>query len=389
LLLVLTLVALEAVLQAAFPHLPPAIIESMPQYLERAGHRLATEHGGRELPANEEVEYEVTPLSGDLYHISCLSPADAQPFTPYTVSFKRDGRGFRNGEPWPEDVDLVVLGDSFTAAEHIQQPYWQGLSDSMLALAAPGTGTLEQQRYFEAFALPRQPATVILAFFAGNDLSDNMTFADMLRRGLNRRDRAHEGKHPLDYSVLFHLLRFIANATSPASRSACHYPLIALTAPPTPVAFYNRFLPLLAMDKASLLESEMFQLTRASVVEMSSALKSEGARFILMYIPQKAELYWNYLDRASKETIVEVESRADNLSGLENIDANLTAQRDVMRELAEEIGLPFLDLTPPLEEAIRAGRSPYFFADTHWNQDGHNIARNALLDFLNQSNLET
>ncbi len=388
LLLLVTILALEIALQCAFPHLPRDIVIAMPQYLERLGHRLATEHGAREYPAGELVEHEVTPLSGDLYHLTCITQADAQPLEPYHVSFKRDGHGFRNAEPWTDDVDLVVIGDSFTAAELIQRPYWQGLSDSMLALGVSGTGTLEQQRLFDAFAAPRQPELVILAFFAGNDLSDTQFFADMLREDMTLHDLSHRDKNPLDYSVVFRLLQYISEATTPVAEYGCHYPLIAHTDPPTPVAFYREFLPLLGVDRETLLQSEKLQRTRTSISEMANTLKPRDAQLLLMYIPHKAELYWDYLDEASKATIIEVESRHPRITGLENIDANKSVQRDVMRELAADLGVSFLDLTPPLSEAIRSGVSPYFFADTHWNQQGHNIARNALLDFLNRSNLE-
>lgn len=388
-LLVLTLLALEITLQAAFTHLPAAIVEPMPQYLERFGHRLNTEHGGREFPAGEAVEYDVTPVSGDLYRISCLAFADAQAFAPYRVSFKRDGRGFRNDEPWPDEVDLVVLGDSFTAAEHIQRPYWEGLSDAMLVLAAPGIGTLEQQRYFEAFARQRNPRRVILAFFAGNDITDNRTFADMTRQGKTRADRQHEDKNPLDYSVVFRLLHFISESTTLDAVGDCHYPQTALTEPPTPVAFFDSFFSLLSSDKESLLQREEYQLTRTSIKEMATALRADEAELIVMYIPAKAELYWQFLDETSREIIIAGNTGLFHTASLEELDVNLSAQRAAMRELADELGVAFLDLTPPLAQAIRAGSSPYFFADTHWNQTGHNIARNALLDFLNQSNLET
>lgn len=387
LLLLFTTLLLELVLQLVFPHLPPALIKYMPQYQERLGHRLVTEHGAREFPAGQAVEYEVSPLSGDLYDLTCIRPADAQPFEPYHVSFRRDQHGFRNDEPWPHDVDLVVIGDSFTAAELIRRPFWQGISESMLSLGAPGTGALEQQRLFDAYALPRQPELVILAFFAGNDLKDTARFAEMLRAGMNRHDLAHSGKTPLDYSVVFRLFQFLSETTASSPKADCHYPMMARTDPPAPVAFYKKFLPLLGADERTLRNSEEFQLTKTSVSEMAAALQPAGAELLLMYIPQKAELYWNYLDDESKQTIIDVESRDRQLSGLQGIDMNLTVQRDAMRELAEEIGIAFLDLTPALAQAIRAGQSPYFFADTHWNQLGHDIARNALLGHLNRSNL--
>lgn len=388
LLLLLTALALEAALQIAFVQLPRDIVSRMPQYLERTGFRLNTEHGALENPAWQVVETAITPQFGDMYRISCLSPADAQPMTPYTVSFKRDARGFRNEEPWPDDVDLVVLGDSFTDAELIQAPYWQGISESMLVLAVAGTGTLEQQRYYEAFARPRKPKLVLLAFFAGNDLNNTQRFGDMLRKGQIRRDWAHGGKNPIDYSVIFRLLQYISEATRHVPEESCHYPLIARTDPPTPVAFFRQHLPILSESREALLQSEKFQWTRKSVSEMTEAQRAHDGDLMLMYLPSKPELYWNYLDDASKSSIIASESSGYGLRDLDKIDINISVQRDLMRELAEELEIPFLDLTLALSNAIEAGASPYFFADTHWNQAGHDIVRNALLDFLNRTNLE-
>ncbi len=387
-LLFFTVLSLEIALQLAFPHLPTVLVEPMPQYLERLGYRLNTEHGARQLPASEVVQYEVTALSGDLYRGSCISPADAQPMEPYFVSFKRDAHGFRNDEPWPDDIDLVVLGDSFTAAELIQRPFWQDLSDSMLVLAVPGSGTLEQLQLFEAFALPRKPETIVLAYFAGNDLHDNRHLAWMTHQGWTWHDVAHLGKSALDYSVLVRLFQFLSEAALPAVESACHYPLIAHTEPPTPVVFFRKFLPQLRLKEEDLTESEQLQLTKTSISALASALPASQRQLIIMYIPTKLEMYWQYLDDAAKAKFIDIETREHNVSGLKYLAPNLHVQRQVMRELADELGVSFLDLTTPLADAIRAGISPYFFADTHWNQQGHNIARNALLDFLDRSSLD-
>ncbi|MDE2776914.1 MAG: hypothetical protein OXI77_13360 [Chloroflexota bacterium] len=381
---------MEIALQLAFLQLPSILIRDMPQYQDRKGYRLNTEHGARQLPASEDVEYVVTPLNGDLYNYpgACISKEDAQPFEPYRVSYKRDVHGFRNEEPWPNDVDLVVLGDSFTAAESIQRPFWLDLSDSMLVLAIPGSGTLEQQRLFETFALPRKPDTTVLAYFAGNDLPDNGYIPWMKSIGLTWRDLPHLNKSTLDYSIVFRLLQFLSEVALRAVERTCHYPLIAHTEPPTPVVFYRYFLPQLRLKKEHIMESHLMQATRTSVSELASAVSASDGNLILMYIPTKTEIYWNYLDDESKQKFINIESLEFNVGGLKYLEPNLHVQRQVLRELADEIGISFLDLTPALEDAVRAGISPYFVADTHWNQSGHDIARNALLDFLNQSNLE-
>ena len=386
LLLLATLVALEAALLLGFTLLPYDLISDMPQYLERIGWKLHADHGAREYPAGQVVQREVTALSGDLYRISCLAPRDAQPMKPYRVSFRRDRHGFRNADPWPDDVDLVVIGDSFTNAALNQTPYWQGLPFSTLGLGMGASGTLEQQRLFEAYGLPRAPETLIVGFFAGNDLRDNEQFAQMLRDGLTWRDLRHQNDEPQEYLVIWNAMQWLVRLTETEQTAPwCHYPYVAATEPPRPIAFYHKFVRTLGMDQLEFRQSEGWQLTRDSLQAMASAMRANDGEVILMYIPTKSELYWKYLDFNAKAWLIGHETRRfGNMPEPAVIDENYQNQRDIMRETAHELGIAFLDLTLPLDEAIRAGLSPYFFADIHWNQLGHDIARNALLDFLNR-----
>lgn len=383
---VVTVLILELLLQFAFPLLPATLARRMPQYRLRLGFDLQTEHGALEYPAGERVAFDVTREAGDLYRLTCLSSASAPPFADYNVSFTRDGHGFRNLEPWPAQVDVAVLGDSFTAAEAIVEPFWRGISNSMLVLGLPGSGTLEQQRLYEAYAKPRRPRALILAYFAGNDIMDNLTYYENTRAGLTWADLSWRGRQPWEFSVVFHLL-LLARDQLLAPAAECHYPQIANSSSPTPVAFFDRFLPLLALDEATLAASEMWRVTRASIEELAHSQEADNARLVLMYIPQKAELYWDYLERESKQAILDGIAPPNEGIGIEEIDANLSTQRNLLSGLAAELGIALLDLRAPLNAAISAGQAPYFFADTHWNQLGHDIVRSALLDFMNRTNL--
>ncbi len=378
-----TAILLEIAFQLAFLSLPGELIGRMPQYRERSGFALVTDHGARESPAGEVVEIPVDQYSGDLFRLTCLSTDHAQFFEPYTVRFTRDQHGFRNEEPWNEDLDLVVLGDSFTAAEAILNPFWTGLSDSMLSLAFPGSGTIEQTLLLEAYGLPLQPDTVVLAYFAGNDLSDNLVFLEMRRQGMSIADRVHQNRSPFEYLVTVHMALYLRDAIHKANINDCHYPQVADADPAMPVAFFDEMLPILALDAEALRASDMFQATLSSIVEISQDLKTRGIRFVMMYIPQKAELFWAYLDAESKRAIASYLTENFSPIAPEMIDKNLSAQRDLWMSVALEQRIEFLDMTPALRVAIENGNSPYFFADTHWNQLGHDLARQELQKFLN------
>ena len=376
----LTLLVVEAVFQAAFLHLPQPLITRMPQYRLRAGFQLDTEHGAREYPAGQLVDIQITAQSGDLYTLTCLSREDAQPMESYRVQFKRDSLGFRNEEPWADSPQLAVIGDSFTAAESIVSPFWEATAESVLSLGLPGSGTLEQRRLFDAFVLPRRPDMVVLAYFAGNDFSDSQVYNDLQASSMTFAQLEADGKHLWDYSVLFHLPLFLRDSLARKADSDCVYPLIADTDPPTPLAFYDAFLPMLALDKVALRTDKTFAQTLASIRDMATATQAYGGRFALIYIPQKAELYWLYLRSQDKAKLVELAEAPIN-------EISLTAQRDLLANLAHELDIAFIDTSVPLAAAIADGQAPYFFADTHWNQLGHNIARIALSDFVNQTSL--
>ena len=238
--------------------------------------------------------------------------------------------------------------------------------------------------------LPREPETVVLAFFAGNDLGDSRRFVEYENEGRTFSARVHEGKQPL--GLLGSVSTSSVHRELASVKTVCVLSLSAdrgYRATDAGCVLRRVLNPHWASDAETIRASVDYSLTRTSIEEMAESQHSRGAEFVLMYIPQKAELYWRFLSDDGRAEIVRSVGRNPKYRGLEAIDRNIGAQREVMRTMASEIGIPFLDLTPALLAAIRDGQVPWFFADTHWNQVGHNIARIALLDFLNQTNLES
>lgn len=387
-----TLILVEILLQVFYLNLPQAIIQRMPQYPERYGIQFDTPHGAREYPANEVVNFEVNQYTGDLYQISCLSPLDAVEIEPYTVSYTRDSHGFRTPFISSNNADLVIIGDSFTAAESIQTPYWEGLSESTIVLGLPGSGTLEQKILLEEFGLEHNPDVIVLAYFGGNDLTDNQTFYDLRQQNLSFADKTHQNRTPLDYLVTVHLALFIRDALTPTTDTDCHYPVTVQTDPPTPLAFFDTMVSLLTQGHDTLENSEAYQVTRDSILEIAQLAEDQETELVLMYIPQKAEVYWELLEEEDQQNIV---SHLPRYAGVDNpqltveaIEDNLTVQHDLLSELADKHSFHFVDLTPALMESAVNGEPPYFFADTHWNQLGHDIARQILGDKLRQLPLD-
>jgi lysophospholipase L1-like esterase len=65
-----------------------------------------------------------------------------------------------------------------------------------------------------------------------------------------------------------------------------------------------------------------------------------------------------------------------------DLHANRLAQNDLLRDFCNEARIPFLDLTPALEQNAADGRAVYFPDDAHWNAAGHDVAARELAKFL-------
>lgn len=378
-----------------FNALPDTITQRMPQYPIRYGIQFDTEHGAREYPANETVQIAVNSQFGDLYSISCLSPQSTpDSFEDYIVEYTRDSHGFRNPEPWSEDVDIVFIGDSFTAAEAIEKPFWMGIAPDIdiLELGLPGSGTLEQQRLLQAYGLPRSPEIVVLSYFAGNDIADNLLFNQIQDTDMNAFEYNNQGRHPMEYLVTFHLLLYFRDQLfNHAERETdCPYPFI--TANEVPVAFYDASLQFANTSLNELQADEAYQLTEETIVSIANDVQTKGAEFVLLYVPFKAEVYWDFLGDESRSRLLEHLVASDTFHQdtevtITSINKTLHNQQNMLQSLADDTGFWFLDMTPKLTQSVGNGIEPYFFSDTHWNQIGHDLASETIKLFLANNNL--
>jgi hypothetical protein len=344
----------------------------------------------REFPPHEHAHYVMDGRTGDLYVASCL-PVPTQPlFAPYSVDFTRDDHGFRNPTPWPDHPDLVITGDSFVAGEAVQSPFWDGIDPSILELGLPSSGPGEQLLLLRAFALPRSPRIVILAFFEGNDLGDAYHFQQV----------QNSGESYYTYEMNSNLLGQVLITTQlplwylARHSSSCPYPIQDSLG--NSLAFFDSFFPMLTLDAQHLEQSPFYEPTRQAIVAAAKESKAVGATFVLMFIPEKSHVHWPFL---SEEQITEIARRVQvspyedsgSAPSPEMIAASMEANRNVqsalLAQLAEEQGFLYLDLTPSLQEDTRQGNSLYFYGDTHLNQQGHLAVRRALLAFLSDHGL--
>ena len=107
--------------------------------------------------------------------------------------------------------------------------------------------------------------------------------------------------------------------------------------------------------------------------EQRSLFESVAERMsLLVFVPTKYRVYGS-LPRGGREPLPPSTSSA------------------FMRQLARDLSIPFLDLTPGLvaasEDLLAEGGYTFWRDDTHWNPDGMRVAADAIAELLRRETL--
>jgi lysophospholipase L1-like esterase len=133
---------------------------------------------------------------GDIARMGFIPTAIA-PGTLHRFRFVTDAEGFRNPAV-RERFDIAALGDSFTDAMTMAvEESWPSqlerrLGASVQNYGTAGFGPQQELLVLKDYVAAHQPARVVLAFFAGNDLFDAEAFDEFERSG-GRTARAAPG----------------------------------------------------------------------------------------------------------------------------------------------------------------------------------------------------
>jgi lysophospholipase L1-like esterase len=361
---------------------------------------------------------------GDIVRMGFVSP-ELSPGLRHRFPVRTDREGFRNDGEGAR-VDVAALGDSFTDA--LTLPVELGWPARLAArtgrevrnYGVAGFGPQQELRVLRDFVLPRRPRVVVLAFFSGNDIPGAALFEEFERGGgagsfgvsgwpfkrvVARFDRSYA------YLLTRRLLVRDAQAdASPAGRPGERFDA-AFTgedpaAPEVTRASFDRglfavpvggrslrfalmppYLNLLNLEAADLKRHRGWQLARDAILEMDGACRGAGARFVVMFIPSKCQVYLPVLQRAFppqelRRALAFSLPRDPWAVDLHRLQRNRLVQNELLRDFCRREGIPLLDLTPALETIVAGGRNLYFPDDSHWNARGHEVAAAELARFL-------
>jgi hypothetical protein len=358
---------------------------------------------------------------GDIVRMGFLAP-DLFNGELHRYPFETDAEGFRNAAV-RDQIDVAALGDSF--AEAMTSPRdeaWPARLEQLTGKKVQNYGTSsfgpQQELYvLQDYAAIHHPREVVLGYFAGNDLFDAERF-DRWEHGADRPGEEPTGwrlqKKFRRYDTLF--LTTLVRVTLPSrSREIDSKPAPQPTEPGVPrdsfprgsfdrgaytiptafgiplrFAFMPPYLQKLANSRTEIEHGRGWELVRKNVSQMQEVCAQHGSRLTVMFIPSKDQVYWPLVDRSlgpeELQRSLDFVSTYNHMSlQAADIRQNRLAQNELMREFCAAAGIPFLDLTPLLEQAAASGRAVYFADDAHWNAAGHEIAARELAKFLEQN----
>jgi hypothetical protein len=284
--------------------------------------------------------------------------------TLYRWDVKCDRYGFRNQTDL-KNADTIVIGDSFV--EGVTVPEAQ-LTTSLLAqltgqtVANLGQGNWGPQQelvVLKRYGLSLRPHTVIWMFSEGSDLRDVIHYD-------------HDMQHPAD---LWHAY---------VQRSFLHIELARLRTPPSPPGVRRAGLLQLSNDKRvtmyfmnpakPLTDQELGAIdeTARIIKEAYNLSTAQGARLIFVFAPEKFRVFHEFC-RYPQESECRDWSVNDMPERMEK----------AVRAISPDIG--YLDLTPSLVDAVKAGAVPYYPDDDHWAPDGHRVAAETINEYLGSS----
>lgn len=373
---------------------------------------------------NLPVEYHAS--NGDLYR---LMPDQIQPQNESQNSvlakfqFTTDENGYLNQPVLADRYAIVASGDSFTAPGNVSAPWPRQLEGitglNVLNLGMPGYSPRAEVEAIKQFGLARKPNWVIVAYFEGNDLLDSIGFEAKQESGLSwiEHDLREAGLYGSSVAIksfiygfnglVQPIARFIPtwlSGESPARRQVkSRYPIsLKRQEGEIELAFYDQYVSMLTASKSDIEQSRNFDLVSQPILELNLEVEQAGGELLIVYVPSKEHVYLPVILRENQQAMPKVlqgvpmmilgpggylVADSDSRITPERLLDNLNGQRDALVSFANERELNFLDLTPWFQIQAASGVELYYFADTHWNQDGHDLAAKIIAEQIRRTSL--
>jgi len=294
----------------------------------------------------------------------------------FESSFELDEQGFRNEGAWPEQVDIVVIGDSlvFGYGVDVGRAWPQLLAEktgnSVVNLGLIGASPQQYRKIHDSFARPLAPDVIVVGFFARNDFWDAQRFAEwdnsevggnyLEWRGFGMPS-AEQYANPF-YRAVFELrkrsyvLSLLKFGRDAFRRDSSEQAEVVLTASGSELYLFEE--DFRAKTLLSEPDNDTFDLVVDELRAMRDAALSDGTRLILLLQPAKEEVY-----------------APDGNDALPDATAAL-------RTVLDELGIEYIDAVPSFRRMADDGLALFFSIDGHPNAEGYAVLADLVAEYL-------
>ena len=282
---------------------------------------------------------------------------------PHTV----DAQGFRNDNPWPEQADIVVIGDSLVFGYGVERnAAWPQLMEERLGrdvlnMGLIGAGPEQYARIYETFARPLKPRVVVIGFFASNEFWDTEMFERWRESGVGGnymewRDFGRQTAEDLDripprvalflrkHSHLANLFHFVRRAFR--SRGQGGGEILELGTGESLRLDLNY---LAKIAKHSQGDNAYFEAAVDAMGRLHQLTQADGTRLLVVFQPSKEEVYFPMAGREPMDPATPIRLRL------------------------EALGIECVDLIQPFRDAAARGEKLFFTNDGHPNHAGYEL----------------
>jgi len=342
--------------------------------LTRFGRQAVNRHYAADFVLDRKLEFRRPsharwsgPAASDLEEKWRLPASLRSPLT-----FTYDRWGFRNPTDL-ERVDVALIGDSFVDGwyvsdeETVSRRLETRLERPVASLGVAGYGTLQELRVLEEQAPRLKPAVVVWFFFEGNDLYNDARFENTMRAVQSGPPETYVDGRPVTHDVLWRQRSFVLGSLELIRRWS--HPVLPAHLPHRGrvVAADRSEREVYFADYAAVPWSDWiagrWDRARAALAQAAALCRRQGVHLLLCYVPIKFRVYRPFVRFALASPCREWDVWP--LPGM-------------VEAFCRSENLPFLDLTTPLQEAIRAGGMPYASVDSHWSPEGHALVADLL-----------
>jgi len=294
------------------------------------------------------------------------------------------------------DQQIITIGDSFLEGKRNPVPIPQVIDDHtslpVYNLAAGGWGPYSYVAAFNKHATNRN-AGVVIVYSVFNDIKDatkyklwksefgHMTYEDFLNADRWRYSSDNRGSTWLDRSsVVYNAIKYgITKLEQREKRPKRIQESLQLNLNTRATLYFRNELEFISCKPEEYFEGggcfSTFVDYFHAMDMLKSAIEGSGKKMVLIWIPSKERVYFDFLDNEYQEKYLERDEKM--IFDVEQVINWYAKRRDI----------PFLDLTPVMQKHAKSGETLYFTYDNHLNKNGSTLAGVSTVEFLEGSSL--